>query len=78
MVKQGYIKAVTLDADTDEPCTRRGSCPHPPRFFKILNNSYILKILENKFMKNYIFPSQENYICPPQFGILILSLDAKK
>ena len=78
MVKQGYIKAVTLDADTAEPCTRRGGCPNTPRFFKILNNSYILNILENKFMKNYIFPSQENYICPPQFGILILSLDAKK
>ena len=55
-----------------------GAVPTPPRFFKILNNSYILKILENRFMKNYIFPSQENYICPPQFGILILSLDAKK
>ena len=57
MVKQGYIKAVTLDADTAEPCTRRGGCPHPPRFFKILNNSYILNILENKSMKNYIFLS---------------------
>ena len=56
MVKQGYIKAVTLDADTAEPCTRRGGCPHAPRFFKILNNSYILNILENKSMKNYIFP----------------------
>ena len=32
--------------------------PPPPNFFKILNNRYILKILENKLKKNYI--------CPPQ------------
>ena len=55
-----------------------GGCGPPPNFFKILNNSYIFKILENKFMKNYICPSQENYICPPRLRILVLSLNINK
>ena len=53
---------------------KRGGCGPPKIFFKILNNRYIFKILENKFMKNYICPSQENYIFSPRFRILVLSL----
>ena len=36
----------------------------PQNFFKILNSRYILKILENKFKKNYIYPLKKLYLAP--------------
>ena len=45
--------------------------------FKILNNRYIFKILEDKSRKKYICPPQENYIFPSRIRILVPSLTTR-
>ena len=50
-----------------EPCISRGGGWDPPKFFKILNNRYIFKILENKSMKNYICPLKKIIFAPLDF-----------
>ena len=71
-------KATTTSRD-GTTYRKRGASPAPPKKinFKILNNRYIFKILENKPKKNYICPPQENYICPFQIRILVPSLTTR-